>query len=61
MWNDLVAALSLVLVIEGILPFLRPDASRRIFAAASQLDDATLRFIGLCSMCIGLLILYVVR
>lgn len=61
MWNDLVAALSLVLVIEGILPFLKPDASRRIFAMASQLDDATLRFIGLSSMCIGLLILYFVR
>lgn len=61
MWNDLVAALALVLVIEGILPFLRPDAARRMFAAASQLDVVTLRFIGFSSMCAGLLILYFVR
>ena len=61
MWNDLVAALALVLVIEGVLPFLRPGSARRLFAAASQLDDATLRFIGLTSMCLGLLILYFAR
>lgn len=61
MWNDLVVALALVLVIEGVLPFLRPDVSRRVFLAASQLDDATLRFIGVSSMCAGLLILYLAR
>jgi hypothetical protein len=56
--NDLLVALALVFVIEGVLPFVRPDAARRWFAAASQLDDATLRFVGLTSMCIGLIILY---
>ena len=61
MWTDLVSALGLVLIIEGILPFLRPDSARRLFAAASQLDAATLRFIGLSSMCLGLLILYFAR
>lgn len=61
MWNDLVAALALVLVIEGILPFLNPDASRRMFLAASHLDGTTLRVIGFASMCAGLLILYFVR
>ena len=61
MWNDLLAALALVFVIEGVLPFLRPESARRLFAAASQLDNATLRFIGLTSMCVGLAILYFVR
>lgn len=61
MWTDLVTALALVFVIEGILPFIRPEASRRLFAAASKLDDAILRFIGLTSMCAGLLILYFLR
>ncbi len=61
MWTDLFAALGLVLIIEGILPFLRPDSAKRLFAAASQLDPATLRFIGLSSMCLGLLILYIAR
>lgn len=61
MWNDLVVALALVLVIEGILPFARPDASRRLFSAASQLDDTTLRIVGFSSMCVGLVVLYLVR
>ena len=61
MWNDLLAALALVFVIEGVLPFVRPESARRLFTAASQLDDTTLRFIGLTSMCVGLAILYFVR
>jgi uncharacterized protein len=58
---DLFAALGLVFIIEGILPFLRPDSARRLFTAASQLDAAVLRGIGFCSMCLGLLILYIAR
>ncbi|MBI1732407.1 MAG: DUF2065 domain-containing protein [Gammaproteobacteria bacterium] len=61
MWNDLLAALALLFVIEGVLPFALPASARRWFAAASQLDDATLRFAGLTSMCIGLIILYFAR
>ena len=61
MWNDLLTALALVLVLEGIMPFLNPDGLRRMFAMATQLDNATLRFIGLSSMCLGLILLYVVR
>lgn len=61
MWNDLFTALALVLVIEGIMPFVNPEGLRRMFALAVQLDNATLRFIGLSSMCLGLALLYVVR
>jgi hypothetical protein len=61
MWSDLLTALALVLVIEGIMPFVNPEALRRMFAMAMQLDNATLRFIGLTSMCLGLALLYVVR
>jgi hypothetical protein len=60
-WTDVLVALALVFVIEGVLPFIRPESARRLFAAASRLDDATLRFIGLTSMCAGLSILYFVR
>jgi len=60
-WNDLLAAVALVFVFEGVLPFLRPESARRLFTAASQLDNTTLRFIGLTSMCVGLAILYLVR
>jgi uncharacterized protein YjeT (DUF2065 family) len=61
MWNDLFTALALVLVIEGIMPFVNPEGLRRMFAMAVQLDNATLRFIGLSSMCLGLTLLYLVR
>ncbi|HEY7840790.1 MAG TPA: DUF2065 domain-containing protein [Gammaproteobacteria bacterium] len=61
MWSDLFTALALVLVIEGIMPFVNPEGLRRMFAQAVQLDNATLRFIGLTSMCVGLVLLYLVR
>lgn len=61
MWSDLLTALSLVLVIEGIMPFVNPEGLRRMFAMAIQLDNTTLRFIGLSSMCLGLVLLYLVR
>jgi uncharacterized protein YjeT (DUF2065 family) len=61
MWNDLLTAFALVLVLEGIMPFVNPEGLRRMFALAMQLDNATLRFIGLSSMCLGLILLYLVR
>lgn len=61
MWNDLLIALSLVFVIEGIMPFVNPDGVRKLFVAASQLDNSTLRFVGFSSMCIGVTLLYIVR
>jgi hypothetical protein len=61
MWTDLLSAIALVFILEGITPFINPDALRRIFLMAAQLDNNTLRFIGLSSMIVGLLILYFVR
>lgn len=61
MLTDLLTALSLVLVIEGIMPFINPDGLRRMFTAAANLENSTLRFIGLSSMCFGLTLLYIVR
>jgi uncharacterized protein YjeT (DUF2065 family) len=60
-WNDLLAALALVFVIEGILPFLNPKSLRNMMIAAAQLDDRTLRVAGFVSMLCGLLLLYWVR
>ncbi len=61
MWQDLLAALALVLVIEGVLPFLNPAGFRRMLMMVSQVDDSTLRFAGLSAMIVGCLLLYVVR
>ncbi len=60
-WQDLLAALALVFVIEGILPFLNPQALRRMLVMVEQLDDRALRMTGLASMVCGLLLLYWVR
>jgi len=55
----LLGALALMLVFEGLLPFLNPGAWRRVFEQATRLSDGQLRFIGLSSMVIGLLLLAV--
>lgn len=61
MWNDLLAALALVLVIEGLMPFLSPAGFRRTMEQVSRIPDRTLRTIGLASMAVGVGLLYVVR
>ena len=60
-WDDLLAALALVLVIEGIVPFLNPQSLRKMLVMVAQLDDRTLRVAGLVSMLCGVLMLYIVR
>jgi uncharacterized protein YjeT (DUF2065 family) len=60
-WGDLLAALALVLVIEGIVPFISPQSLRRMLATVSQLDDRSLRITGLVSMILGVVMLYLVR
>ena len=49
-WPDLAAALGLMLVIEGILPFVSPGGVRRVFARLAAMDDAALRIAGAASM-----------
>ena len=51
-------ALALVLVIEGLLPFLSPSGWRRMFQQVLQLHDGQVRFFGLCSIVGGLLLLW---
>jgi len=53
----LLGALALVLILEGLLPFLSPGAWRSVFQKATQMSDGQIRFIGLSSMVIGLLLL----
>jgi len=60
-WQDLLTALALVLVIEGITPFMNPSGLRRMLALVAQMDDATLRAVGLTSMVCGVLLLYLVH
>ncbi|MFC4314829.1 DUF2065 domain-containing protein [Steroidobacter flavus] len=60
-WSDLFAALALYLVLEGVMPFLRPQSVKRLMQALSSLQDRQLRLFGLASMSAGLALLYLVR
>jgi uncharacterized protein len=55
--STLLLAFALMLVIEGLLPFIAPTVWRETFRRATELADGQLRFIGLTSMIIGLALL----
>ena len=61
MGTTFLMALALMLVIEGILPFLAPSVWRDTFRRITQLSDGQIRFVGLTSMLIGLLVLVFAR
>ena len=61
MWTELLSAVALLLILEGIMPFLNPNWIKRMFLAASQLDNNSLRFVGVSSMLLGVILLYIVR
>ena len=60
-WKDLWAACALYLVIEGLMPFVNPAALKRTLLQLAQLDDRTVRVVGLASMIAGAVLLFVVR
>ena len=60
-WSDLGVAIALLLVIEGVMPFLAPASLRRTMATMAELPDRPLRVLGAASMLIGLALLYFIR
>jgi uncharacterized protein len=60
-FTDLLAALGLILVLEGIAPFINPQAVKRALARILQVGDRELRIVGLGSMLIGVVILFLAR
>ncbi len=61
MWHDLLTALALVMVIEGIMPFMNPDAMRRVLLRVVEMDSRSLRISGFFSMVFGVTMLYLVN
>ena len=57
--NPLIAALGLMLVLEGAMPFLAPRVWRQTFQRMIELSDGQLRFVGVASMAVGLGLLFV--
>jgi uncharacterized protein YjeT (DUF2065 family) len=60
MWEELGKAFCLMLIIEGILPFLYPGRWRRLIAVIAQVSDRQLRVMGLISMLVGTVLLFAI-
>lgn len=61
MWQAILTAFALYLIIEGMIPFVSPRRFRRAVERISRLNDNNLRMAGLVAMCAGLLLLFIVR
>ena len=57
-WQVLPVALALVLIIEGAMPFISPNRWRNMLAIVAQMEDRVIRNIGLGSMLLGVILLY---
>lgn len=60
-WADLLAALALVLILEGLVPFISPGAYRNMVQQMAAMPEKTLRTVGLLLIVIGLVFLLMVR
>ena len=60
-WSDLLAALAIVCVIEGVMPFVNPAGMKRLLNRMASMEERELRSVGLVSMLVGVAILYLVR
>jgi len=61
MWQDFFAAMALVFVIEGMLPFLKPEIWRKTMGRIADQPNNALRLFGLMSMLMGVALLYATR
>ena len=62
MWTTtFLMALALMLIFEGVLPFIAPTLWRDTFRRITQMSDGQIRFVGLSSMLVGLLLLLWIR
>lgn len=61
MWSDIVVAIALLMVVEGFVPSVSPKGWRAMLKRLIAQSDATLRGMGLLSMGVGALLLYIIR
>lgn len=60
-WHELAVAFCLMMVIEGILPFIAPQRWRKMVQMIAEVDDRNMRTMGLISMLIGTGVLYLIN
>ncbi|MFK5895154.1 MAG: DUF2065 domain-containing protein [Pseudomonadota bacterium] len=60
-WQDLLVAMALVLVWEGLMPTINPAAFRNLLATLQEMDDKKLRIMGLSSMILGAVLVFIIK
>ncbi|MBL8502804.1 MAG: DUF2065 domain-containing protein [Rhodocyclaceae bacterium] len=61
MWVTLLTAFGLMLILEGLLPFLAPKAWKDTFRRITELADGQIRFLGLSSIVAGIVLLFILK
>jgi len=61
MWNEILIAGALMLVLEGILPILSPKQFKQMMLRASEMSEQELRWSGLFSMILGAVLVYILK
>ncbi|HIP94849.1 MAG TPA: DUF2065 domain-containing protein [Leucothrix sp.] len=59
-WHDLFTAIALLLIIDGLLPFISPERLKKMYQSILDTPESSLRTIGLASIVAGLVLLYIV-
>ncbi|MFT5657148.1 MAG: hypothetical protein ACI9KN_000420 [Gammaproteobacteria bacterium] len=60
-WTDLLSALALVMIIEGVIPFLSPQGYKNTMQQMVAMPETTLRWVGFSLMAVGLISLLFIR
>jgi uncharacterized protein len=60
-WQELLVAMALVLVWEGLMPTINPSGFRRLLSTLQEMDDKKLRIMGLSSMILGAVLVFIIK
>ena len=60
-WQELLVAMALVLVWEGLMPTINPSGFRSLLSTLQELDDKKLRIMGLSSMILGAFLVFIIK
>ena len=60
-WHELAVAFCLMLVLEGIMPFVAPQRWRKLIEYAARTDDRSMRILGAACMLAGVVLLYLIN
>ena len=59
-WQDLLTAIALLLILEGLLPFVSPETIKKVYKTMVETPENSLRMFGFASIVAGLIMLYLI-